>query len=181
MACVPNYALNHCCVGIDAEALLKLNEFSQNAEGGYRGGRSGLFLLFGFLALVDKDLRLKWYRIEIDGESYDGKYYGVNIANGRYYGGNFQVNVDAAPDDGELDVLMIKPAKLYALLPLIWDYVRGRWYKHPEQFVYVRAKSIRIYSEDTLTIALDGETYRDTELRVSVISRALAFNVPRKA
>jgi diacylglycerol kinase family enzyme len=180
MDCGTNYALNYCCVGIEAEALLKINEFSKKAESFCRRFRSGLFLLFGFLALVDKDIRLKWYRIEIDGESYDGRYYGINIANGRYYGGNFQANVDAAPDDGELDVLMIKPAGLSVLLPLVWDYVRGRWYKHSERFVYVRAKSIRIYSEDTLTIAVDAETYRDTELRVSVMPRAVAFNVPVK-
>ena len=171
-----NYALNFCCIGIEAETMLKINEYAQKPGRFYRPVLSILLFFFGAAALFDKESRSKWYQIEIDGESYDGKYCGINIANGRYYGGAFCANVDAVPDDGELDILMIKSAAWHTLLPIVPDYLHGKWYKHSEKFVYVRAKSIRIHSEDTITIAVDGETYRDTELRVSVLPRAVSFN-----
>jgi YegS/Rv2252/BmrU family lipid kinase len=41
-------------------------------------------------------------RIEVDGETLPGDYYGVIVANTRCYGGHFAVAPDARPDDGLL-------------------------------------------------------------------------------
>ena len=48
------------------------------------------------------------YVVDVDGQHFDGNQTLMCIANGRYYGGSFNPVPDAEPDDGLLDVLLVR-------------------------------------------------------------------------
>lgn len=65
------------------------------------------------------------YVVDVDGQHFDGNQTLMCIANGRYYGGSFNPVPDAEPDDGLLDVLLVRDVSRATMLRVIGKYKAG--------------------------------------------------------
>jgi YegS/Rv2252/BmrU family lipid kinase len=116
-------------------------------------------------------------RVEVDGESREGRMHDVVVANGRYFGGGMMICPDAAPDDGLFDVLLIGDLTKRDLLLTLPKTYRGTHLPHPKAEL-LRGAVVTVEADEPLPIQLDGEQPGTTPARFEVVARALRVRVP---
>jgi diacylglycerol kinase family enzyme len=79
------------------------------------------------------------------------------------------------PNDGVLDILFGKSGTFWQILGQVTDYLKGRYYKYPSQFIYKQARKIAISSETPILINLDGELFLDTNITIELVPQAVEF------
>jgi diacylglycerol kinase family enzyme len=171
-----NYALNVCTIGMESVAVIKMAEINKKHRrilAWFPGLYDFMFLLGGLFGLFDQPLIFQHYQITIDGTDYSGNYSAVNISNGPCYGGDKSAVPTAIPDDGLLDVCLIKSLGTFKLLSVMSSYVKGKL--KPKYRILVRAKKIDIRSELPLQIEMDGEVLFDNSITVEVAPGAIRF------
>ncbi|MDR0784566.1 MAG: response regulator [Treponema sp.] len=192
--CNNNYALNNCTVGLEAAAVIKtisLNLRFENLRHRFHGLSAFFYTLGGALSLFNKKLLCQQYTVIADGEDLSGTYVSINIANGPFYGGGKKPVPDAIPNDGFLNIVMLRKTKDITplrILTLITRHFKGEQAKFPEYFLCRRFKKIRISSNSPLYVNMDGEAFFDSELNISVVPHAvkiaavkgLPFNIPNE-
>jgi YegS/Rv2252/BmrU family lipid kinase len=140
-------------------------------------GGSFAFLL-GALASILR-YRCRNVRIRADGaEVYEGKVVLAAAANGRYFGGGMHIAPGARPDDGLLDLVIVRElpkASLVANLPGLY---RGTHLAHPAVSV-VRARRIEAHpaSPDSppVWIDVDGEGLGTLPIEIELLPRAVTL------
>lgn len=170
-----SFALNYCSVGVESSALREANRLKESF--GFLGKSfAGLAYFIGAaLAILDKKLVSQYYEVTIDGKEYKGNFAGICVMNGSCYGGDKTPMPEALPNDGVLDVVLIKSASRLRLLATMPGYTTGRYKKHPSIISRVAATEVTINSKDILDVGLDGETFYDTSLTINAVPSALAF------
>jgi len=97
------------------------------------------------------------------------------LANGRYFGGGLGVAPTACPDDGLLDVVLIRNASMGAFLRFLPALRHGRRIDDP-RVLYTRCRSLQI---DTLPpgcpLEADGERIGLAPVTVDLLPGALAW------
>jgi diacylglycerol kinase family enzyme len=182
--CGSNYALNLCIVGLESASVFKTVAMQQKLKSWPRFIRNStriynmIYYLGGFTVLFDHKLLNQEYTIVLDGENVSGAYASVNIANGPCYGGDKSAVVTAVPNDGLMDVLMLKGMGTLVGLRMVLPYTNGHYDYFPENTVLKRGKSISIRSKEPLIINLDGETFLDTNITVELIKGAVNIAAP---
>jgi diacylglycerol kinase family enzyme len=138
--CGVNYALNSCYIGLN-----------------------------NILTAFFKETAAQHYRIIIDDKDFSGNYCLIHVANGPYYDGKKAV-LSAMPDDGMLDIALIKSA---SPLKIMWS--MGRYFngKIPSNCVTMQARKITIQSDRQMRIQLDNEYIRDTGISINVAPNAV--------
>ena len=121
----------------------------------------------------------KPYEIEVDGELITGDQTLICICNGRWYGGSFNPVPDAEPDDGLLDVLLVKPVSLLQVAMVIGKYQSGQYASYPALIRHFRTDEIRIQCFEDSVVNLDGEALRTHEVTFRVSGHKLRFFYPR--
>lgn len=123
------------------------------------------------------------YGVEIDGQNYDGRYTLILAANGRYYGGGYCPVPEADPQDGLLDVLLVRDVSRLTAARVIGAYKEGRHKELPEYITYLRARELTVYSVNgkDMTVNLDGEIAQESRLTLRVLERGLRFVAPKGA
>jgi diacylglycerol kinase family enzyme len=174
--CGNNCALNFCAVGMEAAAVIKtlfLNRRFEKAR--FRiPALNGLFYIMGGIgAAFDRDVMGQYYEIEVDGDDKSGFYSLINIANGPCYGSGKTPVPTAVPDDGALDMMMVRKVGALKGLRLISDYLKGKYYKYPSLCTLRRIQKVSIRSDSPLLVNLDGEAFFDSELIIEIIPRAV--------
>lgn len=118
--------------------------------------------------------REKNYSIAIDGVTKHGSYFMISIANGKRYGGGFQVAPQANATDGLLDVNLVKkiaPLKRLRYLPVI---EKGKHLRLP--FIdYQKVKSIVIRCEEKVAAHADGEFFCTDVFEIECLPNRFAF------
>jgi diacylglycerol kinase (ATP) len=104
---------------------------------------------------------------KIDGETLRLESMISAICNGRYYGGGFAAAPEACPDDGWLDVFIVRKANLLAIAKLLMLYKAGKHFKDGRltaaaapYFVYRRARQVTLRPVDgrgPIIATADGE------------------------
>jgi diacylglycerol kinase (ATP) len=110
--------------------------------------------------------------ITIDGKSYRSKVFSINVGNGRYCGGGMRQTPDALPDDGLLDVTVIKEMsrrEIIRSLRLLYD---GTILSHPKVDGF-RSDNLKITSDSVLYIEADGESLGHTPVEFGIIPSAV--------
>ncbi|MDR0412020.1 MAG: response regulator [Treponema sp.] len=183
--CNDNYALNNCTVGLEAAAVIKtvsLNSRFKEIRHKLRALTAFFYTLGGILSLFDKKLINQRYTIIADGENLSGFYVSINIANGPFYGGGKRPVPDAVPNDGFLNVVMLKKTKNISplrIMTLISRYFKGEQAKFPQYFLQRRFKKLHISSDSPLYVNMDGEAFFDSELNISVVPHAIKITSVR--
>jgi len=110
--------------------------------------------------------------ITIDGKSIRSKVFSINVGNGRYCGGGMRQTPDAVPDDGLLDITVIKEMgriEIIRNLRLLYD---GTILSHPKVDGY-RSNNLKVTSDSLLYLEADGESLGHTPAEFGIIPSAV--------
>ena len=119
------------------------------------------------------------YVVDVDGQHFDGNQTLMCIANGRYYGGSFNPVPDAEPDDGLLDVLLVRDVSRATMLRVIGKYKAGRYKELPEYITHYRTDRLEIHSPTPTAVNLDGELKMETDISMSIAKEKVRFFYPK--
>ncbi len=173
LQCNGDYSLNICSVGLDARIGTDVANYKR------------IPLLSGFRAYAVSALVntirgvSEHYKVEIDGEVFDGRFTLVCACNGRYYGGGFNPVPEADPQDGLMDVLLVKDVSRLQVLQVIGKYKAGRYQELPHLVRHVRTSSLKIVCDKPTPINLDGELRTAQEIQFSVAKEKIRFFYPK--
>lgn len=166
------YAANVCSMGLDARIGTQIAQFRRlplvTGPGAY------------VLSTVSNLLKgiHKPYQIELNGQRIQGDQTMICVCNGRWYGGSFNPVPDAEPDDGLLDVLLVKPVNLLQVAMVIGKYQKGRYAQYPEIIRHFRTDRLKITCGEDSVVNLDGEALQSREIEVSIAPWKLRFFYP---
>ena len=160
-------ALNGCMAGIVAAQVAKQKKFILGKK------EDKLSLFFRMAAsfilktrvLFDRETVNHQYTITIDGLDHSGKYSHIGIANGPYYDGNKIASLTAKPDDGVLDITLLKSARAFSTAGSLRKLWRGII---PSGGITLRGRSVSVKSDVPFWIQLDGELIQDTMVNFAV-------------
>jgi diacylglycerol kinase (ATP) len=125
-----------------------------------------------------------WHKIQrfelvIDGQSEQCDALMITLANGGVEGGGFYVAPNARPDDGLLDVVIVKPISKFGLLCRL-PFLMFRKQPAFRAIVRRRCRHIVINCNDTMAAHADGENLglHIKSIEARVLHRAVRFLVP---
>ena len=161
-----SFALNSCLIGLKAASTIKIKS---SKEMFFLFSKISYF--FNYLSfLFDRQITSQYYNITIDERDFSGNYSLINIANGPWYTGKITGLSAAMPNDGLLDVALIKSAGPFKTLLSMKSYSKGII---PSNCVNLQAKKITVQSDRYMSIQLDNEFYQDTSISLNVLPQAL--------
>jgi len=110
--------------------------------------------------------------LTIDGVKTREKIFSVNVGNGRYCGGGMRQTPGALPNDGLLDVTVIKnigKLEIIRKLKILYD---GTILSHPLIDGY-KCKNLKVTSESVIYTEADGESLGHTPVEFSILPSAI--------
>ncbi len=124
-------------------------------------------------------------RVTVDGEMWlDGEVLLLSVANGQYAGGGYHCAPRAKNDDGQLEVMAVKPMSIPRFAKLIKYYKNGELLDREELrslVSYRRGSHIEIDPLADSYVATDGEIVPGRRFDVECLHHAVNFVVPRKS
>lgn len=166
------YYLNIASVGFDADVVATTQYLKHlplmKGKIAYIGGI--------LLALIRKrNIQATFY---IDDEKIEMKSLLLSaFANGRYYGGGMIPAPDAIPDDGLLDVCLIRGMSRLRIFRFFPRFIRGV-HTQMEDVTITRCRNLRMESPAPVHINADGELFESAKLDISLIHNGLRFIKP---
>jgi len=125
---------------------------------------------------------LEWQNTEVtvrlDDAERRGRMHDVIVANGVWHGGGMMLAPDAAPDDGQFDVVLIGDVSKIDFLTTAPKIYKGKHVHHPKVEV-LRSKRVEVDAPVQLPIELEGEQVGTTPATFEVVPAALRLRVPR--
>ena len=103
------------------------------------------------------------------------------VCNGRYYGGGFMPVGEAMPDDGVLDMLLVRKVSLLTFLRLVGQYAKGLYKQFPELILDYHGQVVSFSAGEPITVVVDGEVMRDTAFTVRLSEKKVNFFYPAGA
>lgn len=171
--CNGRYSANICSVGVDARIGTQVHRYSKIPIIGGPGG-----YVVSLVVNIFKGIS-RWMGIKSGGFSSQGEHTLVCACNGRFYGGGFNPSLTARPDDGLMDVYIVKKVSLFTLARLIGKYASGHGDKYPEYITHLRTDNVDISFNEDNVINLDGEAIYAREVKMRLVPGALRLVVPR--
>jgi len=97
-------------------------------------------------------------RVETDGQTLTLPALMISVMNGQRMGGGFMMAPDGVPDDGMLDLCIVRQVSRVRILSLIVRFIQGTQYSQ-EPITGLRARTVRVTAlEGSLPTHADGET-----------------------
>ena len=168
-----DYSLSICSIGIDARIGTEIQKYKRlplvSGKGAYN---------LSTVVNVIKGIH-RHYIVEINGERIDDRFTLICVCNGRFYGGGYEPVPEARPDDGKLDVLLVKKVSRLQLAGIIGKYKAGCYAEYPEVFRHISTDRVVIHCDREEVVNLDGEARwgKDVEIRLS--ENKLRFFYPK--
>ena len=174
-----------CAAGLDAQVAYGIPKFRRIP---FCGGEMAYAL-----SIVQQLCGHLGRRVEytIDGETLDVDCLMCAVCNGRTYGGGFCAAPEARPDDGWLDVYIIRKVSRLTIAKLLGMYKSGRHFQHGQlveaarpYFIYRRAKQVTLRATDgrgPIVATADGECVPKEEITVQVQPLAGSILLPKPA
>jgi YegS/Rv2252/BmrU family lipid kinase len=131
-------------------------------------GKSGKAIYFYNLLMSLISYKNTKAEIVIDGNKTEADIFSLNVGNGRYCGGGMRQTPFAVPDDGILDVSIIKgigKIEIIMNLKILYD---GTILNHPKVEGY-KCKNVIVRSDSVLYVEADGESLGHTPAEFSII------------
>ena len=164
--CNGRYSANICSVGIDARIGTEVHKYS------------GLPLIGGAGAYILKGIN-RPMKLRVGDYTAEGEHALVCACNGRFYGGGFNPSLTARPDDGILDIYVVKGVSLFALARYIGKYASGKGENYPRYITHLRGDSLHIEFEEDNVINIDGEAMYARTVDMKLLPGALRLIVPK--
>lgn len=168
------YSVNICSVGLDSRVGVGVHEFDRIPVIGR--GKSAYYVsaVVNFCRKVTDNLS-----VSVNGHLYKGEMTAVCICNGTWYGGSFNPVPEARPDDGILDVLIVRGLKRIQLPFLFLKYGKGRYRELTRYITHIRTDALTIASDEPFLVNLDGEGMIADSIDIRLVSGGLRFLHPR--
>lgn len=155
------FFMNIAGLGFEAVVVQKTNRQKD------KGRSSQALYLYNLLSSLIS-YRRPFINITIDGKTVTTKAFSVNVGNGRYCGGGMRQTPEAVPDDGLLDITVIKDMgriEVIKALKILYD---GTILSHPKIDGY-RSTNLKVTSETALYAEADGESLGHTPVEFGII------------
>lgn len=168
-----DYSLSICSMGIDARIGTAIADYKRlplvSGKGAYN-----LSTVVNLIKGIHRH-----YIVEINGETVDDRFTLICVCNGRWYGGGYMPVPEARPDDGRLEVLLVKKVSRLQVAGIIGKYKAGRYAEYPEVFRHLTTDRVVIRCDREEVVNLDGEARwgKDVEIRLS--DKKLRFFHPK--
>jgi YegS/Rv2252/BmrU family lipid kinase len=114
-------------------------------------------------------------RLVGDRRTWEGRAYDVLVANCQYQGNGMRISPKSWPDDGYLDVLVMKGPKSDAFTMLPKTYL-GEHLPHPGIVEY-RSRTLRVEAASRLWVHADGEVVGTTPATFEVVPKAIRLKI----
>ena len=173
IACGGMYSANICSVGIDARIGVDVHKYSGIP---LIGGATGYVV--STVVNVFKGIT-RGMRIQSGDFTASGEHSLVCACNGRYYGGGFNPSVTARPDDGVLDIYIIKAVNLPTLARLIGKYAAGKADELPQYVTHLRGDRVDIDFDEENVVNIDGEAIYAKSVSMRLVPGAMRLIVPQ--
>lgn len=159
------YFINIAGIGFESTVVKKTN--IQKEKG--KGGKAIYFynLLSCLIAY-----RNTFVDIAIDGKTTRSKIFSINVGNGRFCGGGMRQTPEALPDDGKLDITVIREMGRIEIIKSLNLLYNGTILSHSKVDGY-RSDNLKVVSDVPLYLEADGETLGHTPAEFSLIPAAL--------
>jgi diacylglycerol kinase family enzyme len=166
-----NYALNSCYIGLNSAMASKLKDLKSSLNKGSFILFSKFASFFNYIATaLDREIVSQEYKVTIDDNDFSGRYSLIHIANGPFYAGKKTGVKNAMPNDGLLDVALIKSSLPLRAMWTIGRYSRG---KGASNCIITQAKKVTVQSEKNMWIQLDNEYIQDTNISLNIVPHAV--------
>ena len=166
-------AINICCVGLDSRIGADMIRYKRLP---FVSGSMAYIL--PILSNLFKGIS-EHYIVEVDGERIDREMTFVCVANARYYGGGFYAIPDAQPDDGKLDILLVKKLRIWQIPYALAKYKAGRYKELGSIARHIRTDRLRIRCDRPSPINLDGEIRMDQAVEMKISEKKIRFFYPK--
>ena len=171
-----NYALNSCYIGMNSAISKRIKDYKSRFN---KGSFLILSKIINYLNYIftafDKQLAARQYEIKIDDSDYSGNYSLIHVANIPYHDGKKTGVHDATPDDGILNIALIKAALPLTTLRSLRRYAKG---KKSKNCIIIQGKAISINTKSPMWIQMDNEYFQDSSVSLSAIHHAVQIVVP---
>ena len=169
------YSVNICSVGADARIGTDVHKYSSIPV----LGAGPMAYVTSLVVNVAKGLNAP-VKVTADGFHYEGLSAIVTACKGQYYGGGFRPSIDARPDDGKMEVFVVKEVKLYEFPGLIGKYSKGNWRAIPEKkLMHFYTDRILIETPEPVVVNVDGEAIYSDRINFTLVPAAVNFIVPK--
>ena len=171
--CNDQLSLNICSVGLDARIGTDVSNYKR------------IPLLSGFRAYaVSTVINLfrgisEHYVVELEGETVDAHHTMICLCNGRFYGGGFNPVPEADPNDGLMDVLLVKKVSIFQVPLVIGKYKNGQYKTLPHLVRHLRTDKVRILCDKDTPVNLDGELMIAKDITFRIAEEKLRFFYPK--
>lgn len=159
------YIINVAGMGYDAAVAKKANALKERGKGGKLS-----YLMSIFTTLLT--FRKKKATISIDGADHSGKITSMNVGICKYSGGGMMPVPNAVPDDGLIDMTIIRNISKISLVANLKRFYDGTFIKH-KKVSTLTGRSIKIESRKEILFEADGESLGNTPLTFEIVCRCL--------
>ena len=171
-----NYALSSCYIGMNSAISKRMRDMKSALNRGSYIFLSLIPAFFNnFFVAFNKQFAAREYKISVDDSDYSGQYSLVHIANCPYHAGKKTGASDASPDDGLLEIALIRASHPIGTLVSLSSYSNG---KKPKNCTFIQGKKINIHSDSKMCIQLDNEYILDNDVSLSVVHHAVQIVAP---
>jgi YegS/Rv2252/BmrU family lipid kinase len=171
--CNGRYSANICSVGIDARIGTQVHEYSGIPIIGHVCG-----YVISLVVNIARGVN-QYMHIRSDGFEAEGQHALVCACNGRFYGGGFNPSLTAMPNDGIIDLFIIKGVSLLELVKLIGKYASGHGDDCPEYVTHLRTDNVEITFKEDQVVNIDGEAIFTKYVKMQLIPGAVNLIVPK--
>jgi len=159
------FFINIAGLGFDASVVRKTNLQKDNGKGGK---------LIYFFNLLTSLLSYKSTQagIFLDGHNIRGRIFTISIGNGIYSGGGMIQTPGAIPDDGLLNITVIRHMSTVEIIKSLKKLYDRTILNHPKIDGYV-GREIHISSEPVMYAEVDGESVGHTPVEIGILPRSI--------
>lgn len=165
------YFINISSVGIDAEIAHNASKIKKIP---ILPGKLAYFISI-FITLFK--YKSKSLYIDIDGKVNNVDTLLLAVANGKYYGGGMLVAPKANYTDGFFDVCMVKNLSKLKILFLFPRLIKGT-HENIKEVTFFNSKQVKISSLKELSLNIDGEILRCSEVIYEIVHKGLKVLMP---
>ena len=159
------YFINIAGLGFESVVVKRTNVQKDN-------GNSGKAIYFYNLLMSLISYKNTKAEIVIDGNKTEANIFSLNVGNGKYCGGGMRQTPFAVPDDGILDVTIIKgmgKIEIIMNLKILYD---GSILDHPKVEGH-KCKNVIVRSDSVLYVEADGESLGHTPAEFNIIPSSI--------
>lgn len=139
----------------------------------------GIFAYIGNIFSQIFGLKLKRYRLTIDGVTYKTRASEIIVANYGLVGFRYLEHLlEIHPDDGKADVFVVRARTILDLPDLVWRVFIKREKRAPIVRIFPGCEIIKITSSSPAMVQADGEIIGTTPVEINVLPRCVQVIVP---